>query len=141
MSLVANKKYHLEYSVEERRVFGVQLLGTEVKSLRKKQGSLEGGKIVEVAGELFLLGAYIPAYQEKNVQNFDPYRTRKLLASKKEILEIHNLKHGQNLQIYPIAFFDKVGLIKLECGLGKRLKKQDKREVIRKKEEKQLKQL
>jgi SsrA-binding protein len=136
MSLVVNKKIHLEYSVEEKRVFGVQLLGTEVKSLRLKQGSLEGGKIAEVGGELFLLGAYIPAYQEKNALNFDPYRTRKLLANKKEILEIHNLKHGQNLQMYPIAFFDKGGLIKLECGLGHRLKKADKRQVIRDKDDK-----
>ena len=135
MSLVANKKIHLEYSIEERRVFGVQLLGTEVKSLRKSQGSLEGGKLAIVGGELFLMGAYIPAFQEKNSPNFDAYKSRKILAKKSEILEIQNLHHGQNLQIFPIAFFDSHGLIKLECGIGKRLKKQDKRQVIRDKDD------
>jgi SsrA-binding protein len=96
---------------------------------------VEGARVAVVGGELFLLGSYIPAFQEKNILNFDPYRTRKLLANKKEILEIHNLNHGQNLQIYPIVFFDKGGLIKLECGIGKRLKKQDKRQVIRDKDD------
>ncbi len=135
MSLVANKKIHLEYSIEEKRVFGVELLGTEVKSLRKSQGSLDGAKVSVVSGQLFLLGAYIPAYQEKNSLNFDAYKSRKLLANKKEIQDILMMRHGENLQIFPIAFFDKGGLIKLECGIGRRLKKQDKRQVIRDKDD------
>ena len=136
MSLVHNKKIHLEYSILEKRVFGVQLQGTEVKSLRKSQGSLDGAKVAVLSGQLFLLGAYIPAYQEKNSLGHDAYKSRKLLANKKEILDIVMMKHGENLQIFPMGFFDKGGLIKLECGIGKRLKKQDKRQVIRDKDDK-----
>jgi SsrA-binding protein len=136
MILVQNKKIGLEYSIEKKEVFGVELLGSEVKSLRTKAGSLEGARVVVVNGEVFLVGAYIPLYQEKNNAGLDAYRTRKLLANREEILQIKNLQHGQNLHIFPISFFLKGRLIKLECGIGKRLKKQDKREVIRKKDEK-----
>lgn len=136
MSLVHNKKIHLEYSILERVVFGVELLGTEVKSIRKGSGSLDGAKVVVVNGEVFLIGSYVPAFQEKNIINYDSYRSRKLLANKKEIHDIKELRHGENLQIFPIALFDKKGLIKLECGIGKRLKKQDKRQVIRDKDDK-----
>ena len=136
MSLVHNKKIHLEYSIEQKKVFGLELLGTEVKSLRKGQGSLEGAKIVNVNNELFLVGGYIPAFQEKNALSYKATRSRKLLANKKEILDIKMLHHGNNLQIFPIGFFDQKGLIKLECGIGKRLKKQDKRQVIRDKDDK-----
>lgn len=136
MALVQNKKIGLEYSIEKKSIFGVELLGSEVKSLKKSQGSLDGAKIAIVGNQLSLLGAYIPIYQEKNNPGVDAYRTRKLLANKNEIMALKQLQHGQNLHIFPIAFFKKNNLIKLECGVGKRLKKQDKREVIRKKDSK-----
>ncbi len=136
MSLVRNKKNHLEYSIEQKKVFGVELLGTEVKSLRKGQGTLDGARIACVNNQLFLVGAYIPAFQEKNILGYDAYHTRKLLANKNEIEDIKSLQHGQNLHVFPISFFDQHGMLKLECGIGKRLKKQDKREVIRKKDDK-----
>ena len=134
MALVQNKKIGLEYSIDKKIIFGVELFGSEVKSLKKSQGSLDGAKVVVVGGELNLVGAYIPLYQEKNNKGLDAYRTRKLLANKKEILDLKNLQHGNNLHIFPISFFLQKNLIKLECGIGKRLKKQDKREVIRKKD-------
>ncbi len=136
MALVQNKKIGLEYSIDEKKVFGVELVGSEVKSLKASQGSLDGARIAIVSGGLTLLGAYIPIYQEKNNPGVDAYRSRRLLANKKEILDLKNLQHGQNLHIFPIAFFKQKNLIKLECGIGKRLKKQDKREVIRKKDDK-----
>ena len=136
MALVQNKKIGLEYSIDKKIIFGVELFGSEVKSLKKSQGSLDGAKVVVVGGELNLVGTYIPLYQEKNNKGLDAYRTRKLLANKKEILDLKNLQHGNNLHIFPISFFLQKNLIKLECGIGKRLKKQDKREVIRKKDSK-----
>jgi SsrA-binding protein len=136
MALVANKKIGLEYSIDQKKIFGVELLGPEVKSLKQNTGSLDGARVAVVGGELFLLGAYIPLYQEKNNKGLDAYRTRKLLANKLEILDLKNLQHGNNLHIFPISFFLQKNLIKLECGIGKRLKKQDKREVIRKKDNK-----
>ncbi len=136
MALVANKKIGLEYSIDKKYVFGVELLGSEVKSLKKNQGSLDGARVVVVGNELNLIGSYIPIYQEKNNPGVDAYRTRKLLTNKADIHDVKNLQHGQSLHIFPIAFFLKGRLIKLECGVGKRLKKQDKREVIRKKDNK-----
>lgn len=138
MALVSNKKIGLEYSIEKKYVFGVELLGSEVKSLKGNQGSLDGARIMIVGDQLNLINAYIPLYQEKNNFGVDAYRTRKLLANKNEILAFKNLQHGQSLHIFPIAFFTKGRLIKLECGVGKRLKKQDKREVIRKKDSKRI---
>jgi SsrA-binding protein len=131
MILVQNKKVNLEYKIEERKTFGVELLGGEVKSLKKKQGNLDGGRILLKGGELFLLGVFIPAYQEKNSENIDHYRIRKLLATKKEIRELHALGHGNNLQIFPINFHLKGKFIKLEIGIGTKHKKQDKREYIK----------
>jgi SsrA-binding protein len=136
MALVANKKIALEYSIDRKITFGVELLGGEVKSLKAKQGSLDGARIHVVRGELFLIGAFIPPYQEKNSPEVDTYRSRKLLANKGEILEISELHHGKNLFCFPMAFVYQKNIIKLECGIGKRLKKQDKREVIRKKDSK-----
>lgn len=136
MALISNKKIGLEYSIDKKMTFGVELLGAEVKSLKKSQGSLEGARIAVVGGELVLLGAFIPAYQEKNQQDYDPYRSRKLLATKAEIHDISMLHHGKSLFVFPMSFFLKKNLIKLDCGVGKRLKKQDKREVIREKDSK-----
>ncbi len=131
MILVQNKKVNLEYKIEDRKAFGIELLGGEVKSLKNKQGNLDGARILVKAGELFLIGSFISLYQEKNNLNTDAYRIRKLLATKKEIQELHELGHGNNLQIFPIAIHLSGRFIKLECGIGSRMKKQDKREYIK----------
>jgi SsrA-binding protein len=135
MANITNKKIHLEYSIEKKYVFGLELLGPEVKSLRAKLGHLDGARVAVAGGQLVLLGAFIPIYQEKNNAGLDAYRTRKLLANKGEIEDIKQLQHGQNLHIFPMSIFMKGNIFKLECGVGKRLKKQDKREVIRKKDD------
>jgi SsrA-binding protein len=131
MILVQNKKINLEYKVGEKFSFGIELLGGEVKSLKNKLGSLDGARILVKDGEMFLFGSFIPLYQEKNNLNTDAYRIRKILATKKEIHTFHELGHGNNLQIFPIAFHLSGRFIKLECATGIRLKKQDKREYIK----------
>jgi SsrA-binding protein len=136
MALISNKKIGLEYSIDTKLVFGIELLGSEVKSLKASQGSLDGARVTVTTTGLKLVGAYIPIYQEKNNPGVDAYRTRNLLSNKNEIHDIKNLQHGQNLHVFPISIFKKGKYIKLECGVGKRLKKQDKREVIRKKDNK-----
>lgn len=132
MALVTNKKWSQEYSLVEKKVFGLELLGAEVKSLKSSQGSLDGGRVLERNGEVSIVGAYIPVYQEKNNPNLDPYRTRKVLCTRKEILEIRSLGVGNNLQIFPIGIFLQGRKLKLECGIGTRLNKKDKREKIKK---------
>ncbi len=134
MILVANRKIHLEYSFEKKMTFGVELFGAEVKSLKNKLGNLDGARVAVVNGELKLLGSFIPVYQPKNNLHIDGDRSRRLLAKKPEIYDVTQLNIGQNLHIFPLNFFVTRNLVKLECGIGRRLKKQDKREVIRKKD-------
>jgi SsrA-binding protein len=134
MSLIINKKVHLEYSIESKMTFGIELFGCEVKSLRAKLGKIDGARVVYSVGQIKLLGAFIPIYQPKNNMGVDAERVRNLLATKSEIYDVQMLHHGKSLQIFPISIFAQGRFLKLECGIGKRLKKQDKREVIRKKD-------
>ena len=95
MQLVYNKKLGLNYEIKEKIAVGIELLGFEVKSLRKKQGSLDGARAIIRGGEVFLIGSYIPPYQESNTpKNYDPHRNRKLLLNKNEIEKLQTLPEG-----------------------------------------------
>jgi SsrA-binding protein len=131
MSLISNKKIYTEFKIVEKMVFGIELLGSEVKSLKKSQGNLDGGRVIVKNNELFILGFFIPAYQQKNNSNLDTYRIRKLLATKKDIVDINALGTGNNLHIVPTSIFIKGNKIKLECAIATKLNKQDKRQVIK----------
>jgi SsrA-binding protein len=134
MSLVFSKKLLSEFRVVDKVVYGLELLGPEVKSLKLSRGSLDGARILVRGGELFLVGAYIPIFQEKNNPELDVYRTRRLIAHKKEIFDVTQLGVGNNLQIAPLSIFLAGRMLKLECVIGERLKKYDKREVIKKRD-------
>lgn len=134
MSLVFNKKILSEFKASDKIVFGIELFGPEVKSLKKSQGNLDGAKLLVKNGELFILGMYVPIFQEKNNPQLDAYRIRKVIAHKKEIHDISQLGVGNNLQIAPLSIFLAGNRIKLECIIGERLKKHDKREVIKKRD-------
>ena len=91
MKLVTNKKLHLVYITTDTFEAGIELFGFEVKSLRKKQGSLDGARVIVRGGEAFIVGAYIPPFQPANTpKEYDPYRTRKLLFSKDLMLNQMN---------------------------------------------------
>ena len=87
MEYLRNKKASLNFTVEDTIETGIQLLGTEVKSVKAQHGSLAGSHVTIIGGNLVLLGAHIPAWQEKNApSSYDPYRTRTLLVHKKQLL-------------------------------------------------------
>ena len=133
MQLLHNKKVGLTYSVIESMQSGVELLGLEVKSLRKKQGSLDGGKVIIRGGEAFLVGVFIPPYQESNTpKDYDPYRTRRLLLNKSEITKIVKDEESSNLTSVPISLYIKGNHIKCDIALCKKKLKNDKRETIKK---------
>ena len=133
MKLVSNKKLGLTYSVNESIEAGIELLGLELKSLRKKQGSVDGGKIIIRGGEAFAVGIFIPPYQENNTpKDYDPYRTRKLLLKKSDMIHILNEEKSSNLTIIPISLYLKNNLVKCEVGICKKKLKNDKRENIKK---------
>ncbi len=134
MSLLVNKKATFDYAIIETIEAGVQLLGTEVKSIRAKHGSLSGAYVAIVSGEVYLLGAHIPAWQEKNISStFDSYRSRKLLLSRKEMVALEKALHTKGLTVIPISLYSKGRYIKAQIAIAKGKKTFDKREVLKKK--------
>ena len=135
MSLVVNKKATFDYALLESIEAGVELLGTEAKSVRAKHGSLSGAYVAILSGEVYLLGAHIPAWQERNVATtYDPYRSRKLLLNKKEIMTLEKALHTKGLTVIPISLYSKGRYIKAQIAIAKGKKNFDKRDVLKKKD-------
>ncbi len=135
MALVKNKKAYFDFEILDTMEAGISLLGTEVKSIRKGHGKLEGAHVVIRGGEAFLTGASIPAFQKKNVSDsYDPERTRKLLLTKKQLAELFKHSEQQGLTVVPISLYNSKQYIKLEIGLARGKKKVDKRETIKKRD-------
>ncbi len=137
MEYVRNKKAGFDFSIQDTIETGIELLGTEVKSLKAQHGSLNGSHVTLLNGELYLLGAHIPAWQEKNAgAGYDPYRTRKLLVHKKELLELTKLHKTKGLTIVPLSLHNKGSLIKLTIAVARGKKKADKRNTLKEKADK-----
>ncbi len=136
MSLPENDKVRFDYEILEEIEAGMELLGTEVKSLRAGRGSLKGARVVARGGEAFLVGASIPSWQEANApSSYDPERARRLLLSEKEIAHIASAEGQKGLTIVPIKVYNKKRNLKLLIAIARGRKKHDKRSVIRKREE------
>lgn len=134
-TLVHNKKATFNYEILEKFDAGIELTGTEVKSLRNKRGSLEGSHILIRGMEAFLVGANIEAYQMANApKNYDTRQNRRLLLTKKEISMLSVKEKQKGLTIVPISLYTKGRYVKLSFGLGRGKKKYDKREDIKKKD-------
>lgn len=132
---VENRKARFDYETLEKYEAGVELLGSEVKSVRSGNVSLEGAFVIVRGGEAFLINANIQPYQVKNTdKNYDPVRNRKLLLTKKEIGELASSEKNKSLTIVPISMYNKGRKIKLSLALVKGKKKFDKRETIKKRE-------
>lgn len=135
MDLVQNKKARFNYEILEEFEAGIELLGHEVKSLRAKQGKLEGAHVVARGGEAYVVGASIPPYQPKNTpQEYEPERTRKLLLTKKEIAQISAAEGQKGLTVVPISVYNKGGKLKLRVAIARGRKQFDKREVLKKRD-------
>ncbi len=134
-SYAENRKARFNYEFLEKYEAGIELFGLEVKSVRNGQMSLEGAFVVVRGGEVFLINANIPPYQPQNVpKDYDPLRNRKLLLTKKEIVELADGEKNKSLTIVPISVYNKNRKIKVEIALVKGKKKFDKRETIKKRE-------
>jgi SsrA-binding protein len=133
-ALLQNKKVHLRFTVLETFQAGLELTGSETKALRSKLGSLEGARVVIRAGEAYLVGATIPAYQLANTSvAYDPERTRKLLLNKKEIIELAEAEARKGLTIVPIDVYNAGRYIKIQVAIVRGKGKADKREDLKKK--------
>ena len=113
------------------------MFGFEVKSLRAGRGSLKGSRVIARGGEAYLVGASIPPWQIANApKSYDPERTRRLLLSKKEIARISSAEGEKGLTTVPIRVYNKSRKLKLAIAIARGKKKEDKRHIIRAREEK-----
>jgi len=135
MSLIQNKKAYFNYEILEKIEAGIELLGFEVKSLKKGQGSLEGAHITIRGQEAFVINMQIPPYQPGNTpKDYDPLRNRRLLLTKKEIAGLSGEEKQKGLTIIPISVYNKGRKLKLEIAIVRGKKKYDKRETIKKRD-------
>ena len=130
-----NRKAYFNYEILEKYEAGIELLGTEVKSVRGGRISLEGSFVLVRGGEVFLINSNIPAYQPANApKDYDPLRNRKLLLTKKEIKILADSEKNKSLTIIPLSVYNKNRKIKISIALAKGKKKFDKRESIKKRD-------
>lgn len=135
MAYITNKTAYRDVAIKDTYEAGVELEGFEVKSIRSKVGSLKGAHVVARDGEAFLVGAHIPPYQPANApEDFDTYRTRKLLLHKDEIAELAAAENQSGVAVIPTKLYNTNGRIKLEIGVGPGKKAHDKREDIKRKD-------
>ncbi len=130
-----NKKAYHDYFVEDTFEAGVELVGTEVKSLRMGKCSIKEAFIKEKGGEMLVYGMHISPYEKGNIFNRDPLRVRKLLLHKKEIRKMSDYAMQQGCSIIPLKVYFKGSLCKVEIGLCKGKKLYDKRQDIAKKDQ------
>jgi len=130
-----NRKARFNYEIIEKYEAGIELLGSEVKSVRSGQMSLEGAFVIVRGGEAYLINVNIPPYQPKNSpKDYDPLRNRRLLLTKKEIARLAGNDRNKSLTIVPISVYNKGRKIKMEIAIVKGKKKFDKRETIKKRD-------
>lgn len=126
-TLAQNKKAFHDYFVEESMEAGIELCGTEVKSLRKGQTNLKDSWCSIVGGELLINGMHISPYDHGNIFNQDPMRVRRLLLHKREINRLFGLVKQDGYSLIPISVYLKGSLVKVQVGLCKGKKLYDKR--------------
>lgn len=122
-----NKKAHHDYFVEESFEAGIELCGTEVKSLRAGKVNLKDAWCSIVDGELFVNGMHISPYDQGNLFNRDPMRVRRLLMHKREIMRLFGLVKQDGYALIPVSIYFKGSRVKLQVGLCRGKKLYDKR--------------
>ena len=129
----SNRKAFHDFTIFDKYIAGIVLMGTEIKSIRKGSINLKDSFAKIEKGEMFLYNCHISPYEQGNRYNHEPERVRKLLLNKKEIEKILGKVKKENYTIVPLELFLVNGFAKLEIGLAKGKKLYDKREDIAKK--------
>ena len=129
-----NRKAHHDYFVEDRYEAGIELCGTEVKSIRAGTLNLKDAWCDAKDGELFVHGMHISPYDKGNIFNRDPERVRRLLMHKREIRKLHALVKQDGYTLVPLSVYFKDSRVKIEIGLCRGKKNYDKRETIAKRD-------
>ena len=126
--IAQNKKAYHDYFVEEKYEAGVELFGTEVKSIRLGKVNVKESYCDIKDGEVFVLGMHISPYEQGNVFNKDPLRPKKLLLHKREILKLFGLVAQKGYTLVPLQVYLKNSRVKIEIGLCRGKKLYDKRD-------------
>ena len=124
-----NRKAFHDYYVEEKYEAGIELAGTEVKSIRAGTLNLKDAYCSVKGGELFVHGMHISPYEKGNIFNKDPERVRRLLMHKREIRKLHALVKQDGYTLVPLSVYFKDARVKVEIGLCKGKKNYDKRDA------------
>lgn len=130
-----NKKAYHDYFIEEKYEAGLELHGTEVKSLRMGKCSVKEAFVRIEQGEVFVYGMHISPYEKGNIFNTDPLRPKKLLLHKREILKLQGKIKEKGYTIVPVQVYFKGSLVKVQIALAKGKKLYDKRQDIAKKDQ------
>ena len=129
-----NKKAYHEYFVLDKLEAGIELVGTEVKSIRAGRVNLKESWCMIKNGEIFVNGMHISPYEQGNIFNKDPFRVRKLLMHRKEIDRLFGKTKQDGLTLIPLSVYFKNSKVKVEIGLCKGKNLHDKRETLAKKQ-------
>ena len=136
--LVNNSKAKFLYFLEDFLECGVELKGSEIKSIRHNGASLRDAYVIFKNEETFLLNMHIAPYENGNNFNHEPNRTRKLLLHKKEIQRMEQKAKEKAMTVVPTKVYLKKGRVKIEIALAKGKKLFDKREVIKKRDDERM---
>ena len=115
--LAQNKKARHDYFIEDTLECGIALQGTEVKSIRAGQLNLKDSYAQVKNGELLLVGMHVSPYELGNIYNHDPFRTRKLLAHKREIVRLGKQQQAEGMSLVPLSLYLRDGRVKVELPL------------------------
>lgn len=136
IKLIANNKkaYH-DYFIDEKFECGIELFGTEVKSIRSGKCSIKEAFVRVEKGEVYVFGMHVNPYEKGNIFNKDPLRTKKLLMHRSEINRLEGKIREKGLTLVPLQVYFKGSLVKVEIGLARGKKLYDKRADIAKKDQ------
>lgn len=131
-----NKKAYHDYFIDEKFECGIELYGTEVKSIRMGKCSIKEAFVRIGKGQVFLYGMHVNPYEKGNIFNKDPLRVKKLLLHKFEIHKLEGKIQEKGYTLVPLQVYFKGSLVKVEIGLARGKKLYDKRQDIAKKDQK-----
>ena len=135
MVLARNKKAFHDYFIEDKLEAGMELVGTEVKSVKAGKVSIKESFIRIIKNEIFIMNMHITPYEYGNINNLPESRVRKLLLNRKEIEKWAAKIKEQGYTIIPLSVYTKQRLVKMEIGLAKGKKLHDKREALKRKDQ------
>ncbi len=133
-TITVNRKARHDYLILRTLEAGLSLLGTEIKSIRAGRVSIREAYVRSQDGEMWLVGAHVAQYPPAGPRNHDPTRNRRLLLHRKEVRELARAVEAEGVTAVPLRLYLRDGRAKLEIGVGRGMKRYDKREAVAKRE-------